>query len=118
MEEIVIKIYNTENMLEANQILELLKENGVRAYKQGVGMGYNMASESNFLGSNCNVNIFVHEEDLEKATELLQVIVPDFELEKKEIAPPEINSDKKGLKIISGTILVLVLAVMLLYYLL
>lgn len=67
----MIKIYNTENMLEANQILELLKK-----------------------------------------------IVPDFELKKKEIVLPEINSDKKGLKIISGTVLVLALAVMLLYYLL
>ena len=63
------KIYNAHDAIEAEEIVELLKENGIPAYSQNASGGVAAHSMSGF--SLYGVDIFVDEADAEKAKRLL-----------------------------------------------
>ena len=65
----MVKIYNAENVVEAEAIVSLLKENGIPAYHQNSPGGVAAHSMSGF--SLYGVDIFVDEADAEKAKRLL-----------------------------------------------
>ena len=65
----MVKIYNAENVVEAEAIVSLLKENGISAYHQTAAGGVTVHSMSDF--SLYGVDIFVDEADAEKAKRLL-----------------------------------------------
>lgn len=65
----MVKIYNAENVVEAEAIVSLLKENGIPAYHQNSPGGVAAHSMSGF--SLYGVDIFVDEADAEKAKKLL-----------------------------------------------
>lgn len=65
----MVKIYNAENVVEAEAIVSLLKENGIPAYHQNSPGGVVAHSMSGF--SLYGVDIFVDEADAEKAKRLL-----------------------------------------------
>ena len=63
------KIYNAQDAIEAEEILALLKENGIPAYTQNASGGVAAHSMSGF--SLCGVDVFVDEADVEKAKGLI-----------------------------------------------
>ena len=65
----MIKIYNAKDAIEAEEIVALLKENGIPAYSQNASGGVAAHSMSGF--SLYGVDIFVDEADAEKAKRLL-----------------------------------------------
>ena len=65
----MIKIYNAQDAIEAEEIVALLKENGIAAYSQIASGGVAAHSMSGF--SLYGVDIFVDEADAEKAKRLL-----------------------------------------------
>ena len=65
----MVKIYNAENVVEAEAIVSLLKENGIPAYHQNSPGGVAAHSMSGF--SLYGVDIFVDEADAEKTKRLL-----------------------------------------------
>ena len=65
----MVKIYNAENVVEAEAIVSLLKENGIPAYHQNSPGGVAAHSMSGF--SLYGVDIFVDEADAEKAKRIL-----------------------------------------------
>ena len=65
----MIKIYNAQDAIEAEEIVALLKENGIPAYSQNASGGVAAHSMSGF--SLYGVDIFVDEADAEKAKRLL-----------------------------------------------
>ena len=65
----MVKIYNAENVVEAEAIVSLLKENGIPTYHQNSPGGVAAHSMSGF--SLYGVDIFVDEADAEKAKRLL-----------------------------------------------
>ena len=65
----MVKIYNAENVVEAEAIVSLLKENGIPAYHQNSPSGVAAHSMSGF--SLYGVDIFVDEADAEKTKRLL-----------------------------------------------
>ena len=65
----MIKIYNAQDAIEAEEIVALLKENGIPAYHQNSPGGVAAHSMSGF--SLYGVDIFVDEADAEKAKRLL-----------------------------------------------
>ena len=65
----MVKIYNAENVVEAEAIVSLLKENGIPAYHQNSPGGVAAHSMSGF--SLYGVDIFVDEADAERAKRVL-----------------------------------------------
>ena len=65
----MIKIYNAQDAIEAEEIVALLKERGIPAYSQNASGGVAAHSMSGF--SLYGVDIFVDEADAEKAKRLL-----------------------------------------------
>lgn len=71
MEEVnVIKIFTSQDNLQAEMILDTLKQNGIPAYKKD-------ADESGFMNiyggnSMCGEEIYVAETDAERVTQILQ----------------------------------------------
>ena len=65
----MVKIYNAENVVEAEAIVSLLKENGIPAYHQNSPGGVAAHSMSGF--SLYGVDIFVDEAYAEKAKKFL-----------------------------------------------
>ena len=61
----MVKIYNAVNIIEAEEIVALLKENGIPAYHQNASGGATTHSMSGF--GLYGVDIFVDEADAEKA---------------------------------------------------
>ena len=70
MEKNEIRIYTAQNSLQADMILEMLKSNGIPAYKKDLGY----AAIMNIYGgySNGGEEIYVAEENQEKAAEILE----------------------------------------------
>ena len=71
MEEVkVVKIFTSQDNLQAEMILDTLKQNGIPAYTQD-------ADESGFMNiyggkSMCGEEIYVAETDAERVTQILQ----------------------------------------------
>lgn len=70
MEQEAVKIYIAEDNLQAEMILEAFKENGILAYKKDLGY----AGVMNLYSGNSKggEEIFVAEESVEAATEILK----------------------------------------------
>lgn len=64
----VAQLCTVGNNIEAEMIIDLLKQNGIASYKEGIGS----AGIMDIYGSNSTFGeiIFVNEQDLEKAKEL------------------------------------------------
>ena len=67
-----IKIYNAQNIVETEQIMEMLKQNGIVAFSQEPGANVAMHVVSGF--GIYGVDIFVKTDDAEKAAELVKEI--------------------------------------------
>lgn len=65
----MIKVYNAQDAVEAEEILAILKENGILAYSQNASSGVAAHSVSGF--SLYGVDVFVDEADMEKAKRLI-----------------------------------------------
>ncbi len=69
----MIKLYNTADVLQANQIVAYMKDNGIEAYSQGVGSGGYMSIVGGF--SVAGFDIYVDEKKADEALELLKNII-------------------------------------------
>lgn len=67
-----IKIYNAQNIVETEQIMEMLKQNGIVAFSQESGANVAMHGAPGF--GIYDVDIFVKTDDAEKAAELVKEI--------------------------------------------
>ena len=78
MEKNEIRIYTAQDSLQADMILETLKNNGIPAYKKDLGY----ASVMNIYGgySNSGEEIYVAEENREEAAEILEGMGYDLEV--------------------------------------
>ena len=65
----MIKIYNAQDAIEAEEIVALLKENGIPAYSQNASGGVAAHSMSGF--SLYGVDFFVDDADAEKAKKFI-----------------------------------------------
>ncbi len=81
-DEKVVKIYTAEDNLQADMILDTLKNNGVPAYKidEGAGGFMNMYAGSSMLGE----DIYVAEEQAELAAEVIEGMGLDISQEEQE----------------------------------
>lgn len=66
----MVKIYNSGNVMETQMILEMLKENGIVGVKKDIGAGGYMTIATGTSVS--GADIYVSEQDAEKATALIQ----------------------------------------------
>ena len=84
MERKAVKIYTASDNLQAGMILEVLEKNQVPAYKKDLGA----AGIMNLYGGNSTFGeeIFVAEEDVSKAKELLEGMGLEAESEAPEEA--------------------------------
>ena len=71
-----VKIYNASDSLEANRIIEILKENDITAYSIESGSGSYLAIQQGF--SVFGQDIYVTEEDKEKAQEIINEFVEEL----------------------------------------
>lgn len=65
-----IKITTADSIAEAEQMLQILKQNGIEGYRQGGILDVYTGN------SNTGEDVFVHETDAEKAKELLEAFTP------------------------------------------
>ena len=65
----MVKVYNARDVMEAQEIVEILKENGVPAFFQDSSSGVAAHSISGF--GLFGVDVFVDESDEEKASNIL-----------------------------------------------
>ena len=63
------KVYNAVNVLEASEIMILLKENGIPSFYQNASAGVVAHDVSGF--GIFGVDVFVNDSDLEKAREII-----------------------------------------------
>lgn len=68
----MVKVYNSGNTFEVEQILLTLKENNIPAYKKEDGAGSLMVIKTGF--SIIGTDIYVAEENVGKATEIIETI--------------------------------------------
>ena len=68
----MVKVYNSGNTFEVEQILLTLKENNIPAYKKEDGAGSLMVIKTGF--SIIGTDIYVAEEHVGKATEIIETI--------------------------------------------
>ena len=66
------KIYNAENIVETEQLVEMLKQNGIAAFSQEAGANVAMHGAPGF--GIYGVDIFVKTDDAEKAVQLIKEI--------------------------------------------
>ena len=66
------KIYNAQNIVETEQLVEMLKQNGIAAFSQEAGANVAMHGAPGF--GIYGVNIFVKTDDAEKAVQLIKEI--------------------------------------------
>ena len=67
-----IKIYNAQNIVETEQLVEMLKQNGIAAFSQEAGANVAMHGAPGF--GIYGVDIFVKTDDAEKAVQLIKEI--------------------------------------------
>ena len=66
------KIYNAQNIVETEQLVEMLKQNGIAAFSQEAGANVAMHGAPGF--GIYGVDIFVKTDDAEKAVQLIKKI--------------------------------------------
>ncbi len=66
------KIYNAQNIVETEQLVEMLKQNGIAAFSQEAGANVAMHGAPGF--GIYGVDIFVKTDDAEKAVQLIKEI--------------------------------------------
>ena len=66
------KIYNAQNIVETEQLVEMLKQNGIVAFSQEAGANVAMHGAPGF--GIYGVDIFVKTDDAEKAVQLIKEI--------------------------------------------
>lgn len=73
-----VKVYSSAKRVEADMLVEVLRNSGISAYRQGVGSGgyLDICSGYSVFGE----NIFVDERDEQTAKELIEEIVEEGEV--------------------------------------
>lgn len=84
-----IKVYSSAERIEADMLVEALKNNKISAYRQGVGSGAYMDICSGY--SVFGEEIYVDEADVQAAKEIIHEIVGNVEAESGE------NSEQPGI---------------------
>lgn len=84
-----VKIYNASDSLEANRIVEILKENDISAYTMESGSGSYLAIQQGF--SIYGQDIYVSIDDKEKAQEIVDEFVEELK-----------NQDDEGIEFDEG----------------
>ena len=81
----IIKLISTENKMQAELTVQMLKENGINCYymENGAGSYMNITSGFSVFGQ----EIFINEEDKDKAEELINI----FNEEDRETAGQQYN---------------------------
>ena len=77
-----VKIYNACDSLEANRIVEILKENDISAYTMESGSGSYLAIQQGF--SIYGQDIYVSTDDKEKAKKIIDEFVEDLKNQEDE----------------------------------
>lgn len=77
-----VKIYNASDSLEANRIVEILKENDISAYTMESGSGSYLAIQQGF--SIYGQDIYVSTDDKEKAKKIIDEFVEDLKNQEDE----------------------------------
>ena len=67
------KIYNAQNIVETEQLVEMLKQNGIVAFSQESGANVAMHGAPGF--GIYGVDIFVKNDDAEKAVQLIRRLI-------------------------------------------
>ena len=67
------KIYNAQNIVETEQLVEMLKQNGIAAFSQEAGANVAMHGAPGF--GIYGVDIFVKTDDAEKAVQLIRRLI-------------------------------------------
>ena len=72
-----IKVYTAKDRLEAEMLIDVLKENDIPAYRQGIGS----AGIMDIYGGNSTFgeDIFVNEKNVDKALELIKGVVQEID---------------------------------------
>lgn len=99
----IIKLMDTGNKIQAEIAVQMLKENGINCYYRENGAGSYMEIVSRF--SVFGQEIFINEEDKERAEELIKGLDEDGEQEKWEL--PHNKKVKKWVLIYIAFILIL-----------
>lgn len=73
-----VKIYSAADKVEAGILMNLLEGNGISSFKQGTGSGGFMEIEYGF--SIYGQDIYVDEQDAERAMELIQEVMRNVEV--------------------------------------
>ena len=77
-----VKIYNAGDSLEANRIVEIMKENDITAYTMESGSGSYLAIQQGF--SIYGQDIYVSTDDKEKAKKIIDEFVEDLKNQENE----------------------------------
>jgi hypothetical protein len=79
-----VKVYSANNKVEAGMLMNLLEGNGIQSFKQGPGSGGYMEIKYGF--SIYGQDIYVDENDAERARELIMEVLTPVEEETEEEA--------------------------------
>lgn len=100
----IIKLMSTENKIQAELTVQMLKENGINCYyrENGAGSYMNITSGFSVFGQ----EIFINEEDKDKAEELIDIF---SEEEQKEAEPLYNKKIRKPILVYLALILIMFL---------
>ena len=73
-----VKVYSAADKVEAGMLMNLLEGNGIPSFKQGPGIGGFMEIKYGF--SIYGQDIYVDEQDAERAMELIQEVMSNVEV--------------------------------------
>lgn len=88
-----VKVYSANNKVEAGMLMNLLEGNGIQSFKQGPGSGGYMEIKYGF--SIYGQDIYVDENDAERAKELIMEVLTPVEEETEEEEEPAAIAYKK-----------------------
>lgn len=88
-----VKVYSANNKVEADMLMNLLEGNGIQSFKQGPGSGGYMEIKYGF--SIYGQDIYVDENDAERAKELIMEFLTPVEEETEEEEEPATIAYKK-----------------------
>lgn len=89
----MVKVINVSSLVEADQLMSLLHDNGIEAYKSSTGSGGYMSIIGNY--SAVGYDIMVDEDSLDKASEILKEL---YDVDDTEYSEEDEANYAKGLK--------------------
>ncbi len=89
----MVKVINVSSLVEADQLMSLLHDNGIEAYKSSTGSGGYMSIIGNY--SAVGYDIMVDEDSLDKASEILKEL---YDVDDTEYSEEDDANYAEGLK--------------------